>query len=216
MIRIGIIAALACIAFAVHGKGASLQPAAQDTALQLSGGRAETAVPQPVRTEVNVSVPASAWNEKADTAPGRRMGEDPGKAESFGSFFDRYAVRDGFTSVVLGRKMMQMMSRQARNEDRELSRLLAGIRSIRILAADKPDETFCDEARRVAETGAYQLMSSLSEGGQYTCFYLYDGGRWGESEFLMLTFGQRENVVVEIVGVFDVREVSRLSTLRPK
>lgn len=100
-------------------------------------------------------------------------------------------------------------------KQRGLSKLLAGIRSIRILVADKPDETFCGEARRVAETGAYQLMSSLSEGEQYTCFYLYDGGRWGESEFLMLTFGHRENVVVEIVGVFDVRAVSRLSTLWP-
>lgn len=59
-------------------------------------------------------------------------------------------------------------------------------------------------------------LSSRTEEGQTTSFYLVDGGERGQSEFRMITSGPKEHIVVDVVGVFDVTEVSRLSTPRPK
>lgn len=130
--------------------------------------------------------------------------------------FDRYASQEGFTSIELGRKMMQMMSRRSQSEDPDLAHLLGGISSIRIVAAEKHAAEFVSAVRAIADCAPYRLMSSISEGGQSTAFYLVDGGERDPSEFLMLTTGSKEHVVVDVVGMFDVAEVSRLSTLRPK
>lgn len=129
--------------------------------------------------------------------------------------FGRYSTQEGFTSIELGRKMMQMMSRRSQGEDPDLAHLLGGISSIRIVAAEKQAAEFMSAVRAIAGRAPYRLMSSLSEGGQSTYFYLVDGGDQGHSEFLMITTGPKENVVVDVVGMFDVAEVSRLSTLRP-
>ena len=65
---------------------------------------------------------------------------------SFIEFFGNYAVREGFTSVELGRRMMQMMTRQA-GTDASLAQLLQGISSIRIIVADTLDRDFVAAAR---------------------------------------------------------------------
>ena len=134
---------------------------------------------------------------------------------SFIEFFGDYAVREGFTSVELGRRMMQMMTRQA-GTDASLAQLLQGISSIRIIVADTLDRDFVAAAREVADKAPYQLLSSLSEEGQTARCYLAEGGRNGESEFLMVTYGPKETVVNDVVGTFDVTEVSRLSSFRPR
>lgn len=134
---------------------------------------------------------------------------------SFTEFFDKYAGKEGFTSVELGRRMMQAMSRQA-GSDASLVQLLNGVSSIRIVAADTPDKEFIAAARALADREPYQLLSSLFEEGQTVRCYLVDGGRNAESEFLMITYGPKETVVIDVVGIFDVTEVSRLSTFRPK
>ena len=133
---------------------------------------------------------------------------------SFIEFFGNYAVREGFTSVELGRRMMQMMTRQA-GTDASLAQLLQGISSIRIIVADT-GPGFVAAAREVADKAPYQLLSSLSEEGQTARCYLAEGGRNGESEFLMVTYGPKETVVIDVVGTFDVTEVSRLSSFRPR
>lgn len=129
--------------------------------------------------------------------------------------FDRYASQEGFTSIELGRKMMQMMSRRSQGEDPDLAHLLGGISSIRIVAAEKHAEEFVSAVRAIACRAPYRLLSSISESGQSTAFYLVDGRESEQSEFLMITTGSKENVMVDVVGMFDVAEVSRLSTLRP-
>ena len=37
-----------------------------------------------------------------------------------------------------------------------------------------------------------------------------------KSELVMITYGVKETVVVNIYGVFDLRQVARLSSIRPK
>ena len=135
-------------------------------------------------------------------------------------FFDRYTKAEGFTSIQLERKMMRMMSRQAAEKgDRGLAELLGGIEYIRIVSLDKGDGAqFVADAESLAADPdlEFQLVMSGTEEGQTTKFYIREASVTDNSELLMLTCGAKETVVVNIYGKFDLKQVARLSTIRPK
>lgn len=137
-------------------------------------------------------------------------------------FFDRYAKAEGFTSVQLERKMMRMMSREAAEKgDEGLAKLLGGIELIRIVALDagKGDaKAFVADAGKLAATPEYkfQLVMSETDEGQTTKFYIREAEFYNNSELLMLTYGPKETVAVNIYGRFDLKQVVRLSSIRPK
>lgn len=135
-------------------------------------------------------------------------------------FFDHYSKAEGFSSVQLERKMMRMMSRQAAEKgDEKLSELLNGIELIRIVALSGGDgQQFLEDAEDLATDPIYrfQLVMSECSGGQMTRFYLREADFTRNSELLMITAGPRETVVVNIYGLFDLKQVSRLSSIRPK
>ena len=62
----------------------------------------------------------------------------------------------------------------------------------------------------------FQLVMSESVSGQTTRFYLRESPHSYNSELLMLTYGEKETVVVNIYGEFDLQQVARLSTIRPQ
>ena len=51
---------------------------------------------------------------------------------------------------------------------------------------------------------------------QATKFYIREAEFYNNSELLMLTYGAKETVAVNIYGRFDLKQVARLSTIRPK
>lgn len=121
-------------------------------------------------------------------------------------------------SVEMGRKMMEMMARHVTKSDRDLASLIGGIRSIRVLKAQQPRSEeavqFSRELLSMAADGEYALVMSRTEDGQTSEFYFIDGGNSAPSEFLMICFGPEERMALDIYGVFDVKDISRLSTLR--
>ncbi|WP_418981850.1 DUF4252 domain-containing protein [Alistipes sp.] len=133
-------------------------------------------------------------------------------------FFDSYLASESVTSVQLEPKMMQLMSRQAAERgDEELAQLLRDIRFIRIVALKGGDrERFVDDARRAVTAGGFPLVTSSTEQGQTTLFYLREARLTDNAELLMLTYGPKETVVVDIYGAFDLQEVVRLSAIRPQ
>lgn len=133
-------------------------------------------------------------------------------------FFDSYMASESVTSVQLEPKMMQLMSRQAAERgDEELAQLLRDIRFIRIVALKGGDrERFVDDARRAVTAGGFPLVTSSTERGQTTLFYLREARLTDHAELLMLTYGPKETVVVDIYGAFDLQEVVRLSAIRPQ
>ena len=135
-------------------------------------------------------------------------------------FFDRYSKAEGFSSVQLERKMMRMMSRQASERgDEKLSELLRGLESLRIVALDGGDgQQFMADAEALVNHANYhfQMVMSESREGQVTRFYLRDAMPQGYSELVMLTSGPKETVAVNIYGLFDLKQVSRLSRIRPR
>lgn len=131
---------------------------------------------------------------------------------SYSDFFDRYEGREQFRTVVLGRKMMEMMSEGTK--DREMRRTLAGIEHIKVISSATYDEEFVADARAVATSPNYKMISTVSEGGREVSFYL-QSSKSGKNRLLMLSFGEGEWVVMGIYGEFDVRNISRLIQIRP-
>lgn len=134
------------------------------------------------------------------------------------AFFGRYAAADGFTSVQLEPRMMRLMSRQAADRgDAKLAQLLGDIRFIRIIALKGGDgEALVADAERAVERGGLPLVTSSTEDGQTTRFYLREARLTDNSELVMISAGTKETVVVNIYGAFDLRQVMRLSTIRPQ
>lgn len=140
------------------------------------------------------------------------------QSNSVDDFFSRYAA-EGFTSVQLEQKMMQLMSRQAAERgDKGLAVLLKDIQYIRIIALKEGDggRFVRDAEAAVAADRKFQPVTSGSENGQTTKFYIRETALSVKSELVMITYGAKETVVVNIFGVFDLRQVARLSTIRPK
>lgn len=132
---------------------------------------------------------------------------------NYSGFFDRYENDKEFRTVVLGRKMMEMMSEQT--SDREMRRTLAGIEHIKVISTSTYNESFVADARAVTSSPSYKLVSSVSEGGREVSFYVLNS-KEGKNRLLMLSFSDEEWVVMGIYGQFDVRNISRLTQIRPK
>lgn len=131
--------------------------------------------------------------------------------------YEKYASREGFTSVVFGKKMMAMMADRMQREDEALAELLEGIQVIRVISTQRPDSEFERDAMTWQKTmrGIEQISHTIAD-GQVTYTYLKDGDRWDESVFALFSFGAEEQVVVYIKGYFSVKDISRLSAIRPK
>ncbi len=141
------------------------------------------------------------------------------QSSAVNDLFDRYGSAEGFTSVQLEQKMMQMMSSQAAERgDKSLAQLLRDIKYIRIIALRGGDgaQFVSDATEAVDADRRFKLVTSGSEEGQTTRFYIRENSAVDKSELVMITYGAKETVVVNIYGVFDLRQVARLSTIRPK
>ena len=140
------------------------------------------------------------------------------QSNAVNDFFGRYAAAGGYTSVQLEQKMMQMMSRQAAERgDKGLAVLLEDIQYIRIIALKEGDGAqFVRDAEAAVADRKFHPVTSGTENGQTTAFYIREPAMSVKSELVMITYGVKETVVVNIYGVFDLRQVARLSSIRPQ
>ena len=127
------------------------------------------------------------------------------------SFFERYNGQEGYQSIVYGKRMLDMMKD---NASTEVKSLLDKIGSIRIISCDRPDDHIVAIARRNADNDDYEIISQIKENGSSSYFYIREKGR--KSNFLMIVSGSQGSAVMEIVGEFDVKDISKLSVIGQK
>ena len=141
------------------------------------------------------------------------------QSNSVDDFFSRYAAPLRLVGSEMCIRDRQMMSRQAAQRgDKGLAVLLKDIEYIRIIALKGGDSGMLvrDAEAAVAADRKFQPVTSGTEDGQTTKFYIRETALSVKSELVMITYGAKETVVVNIFGVFDLRQVARLSTIRPK
>lgn len=129
------------------------------------------------------------------------------------SIFDRHAGQSGYTSVTYGRKMLEMMKR---NSSAEASEVISGLEVIRILTCKgEKSGALLEEAGNTARTYGYELISQVGEDTVSTAFFFKDESK-GKSSFLMVSGSPEETTVLDIYGEFDIRDISRISSIGKK
>ena len=127
--------------------------------------------------------------------------------------FDEYAGRKEYQSVIYGKTMLGMMKENASDEVRSL---LDGIKMIRIISHTGEEDMLCNMVHAIVKK-QYERISMVSGDGILSQFYLYDpDSAKKDMSFVMTIEGEGESVVMEIIGRFDVKDITRLSSIGRK
>ena len=127
--------------------------------------------------------------------------------------FDEYAGRKEYQSVIYGKTMLGMMKENASDDVRDL---LDGIKMIRIIRFKGEAEVLCDRVLSIIRHD-YRLVSRITGDGKVSNFYLYEpDSDKKDMSFVMTVSGPEESVVLEILGKFDVKDITRLSVIGQK
>ena len=96
--------------------------------------------------------------------------------------------------------------------------LLDRIRIIRIISCAKSDDQIVTLARKdVRNSGRYEIISQINENGNLSEFYISDeGSKNDDISFVMIASSSQGSAVMEIIGKFDVKDISRLSVIGQK
>lgn len=127
--------------------------------------------------------------------------------------YQDYAGRKGFQSIVYGKRMISMMQENASND---VKKLLSGIDMIRIISGAGGEDGLCADVLEAIKDD-YELISRMDEGGTSSRFYLYDtGDKHDKMSFVMVNSTPASCVILEIIGKFDVKDISKLSAIGQK
>jgi len=128
--------------------------------------------------------------------------------------FDRYAGKEGYTTVYISSKMFSMFS-QADINDPEFNELMKNLKSIRILAQDEgagrtEKADFYKEVVSGLSTEEYEELMTVTEPGQKIRFLVKEE-KGKISELLMIVGGDSDNVLIDIRGNINMKQISQLS-----
>lgn len=111
--------------------------------------------------------------------------------------------------------MLDMMKEDA---SPDVTSLLNRIRSIRIVSCKKPEDEIVMHARKdVMESMEYETISQINENGNRSEFYISEEHiDTPEVSFVMIVSGPQGSAVMEIIGDFDVKDISKLTIIGQK
>lgn len=130
-------------------------------------------------------------------------------------FFDSQSGKQGYQTIIYGKRMLDMMKSGTSSD---VKSLLDRIRIIRIISCAKPDDQIVTFARKdVRNSGRYEIISQINENGNLSEFYISDeGSKNDDISFVMIASSSQGSAVMEIIGKFDVKDISRLSVIGQK
>ena len=109
-----------------------------------------------------------------------------------------------------------MLSMMKDNASSDVKDLLDGIKMIRIISYKGEAEDLCNEVLSIIKQD-YRLVSRITGDGKVSNFYIYEpNSSKKDMSFVMTVSGPEESVVLEIIGKFDVKDITRLSVIGQK
>ena len=131
------------------------------------------------------------------------------------AFFDKKGGEKGYQTVIYGKRMLDIMKEDASPDTKAL---LKRIRTIRIISSLKASDDIIRIARQdVRESRKYETISQINENGSLSEFYISENiGKAKDVSFVMIVSSSQGSAVVEIIGEFDVKDISRLSVIGQK
>ena len=127
--------------------------------------------------------------------------------------FNKYAGKDGYTTVVINKFMFQFLSNIETGdpEYESFKNATSGIESIRILTRDgKGSEAFGKELLEILPRKEYKEMMTVKEANEEVVFLVKEEA--GEiREFLLVVSGSGEDVLIAINGIIDLKSIASLT-----
>jgi len=130
------------------------------------------------------------------------------------ALFDKYAGKEGFTTVIISSKMFSLFQ-DMEVEDDEFNKMMSGLQSIRILATDETmkDKTinFYDEVMKELNENDYEELMVVKEKDHDVKFLIKE--RNGRVTELLLVAGGKggDNALISIRGDIDLKTISKLA-----
>jgi hypothetical protein len=128
--------------------------------------------------------------------------------------FNKYAGKDGYTTVVINKFMFQFLSNIETNDPdyESFKNATSGIESIRILTRDgNSSAAFGKELLEILPRKEYQEMMTVKESDEEVVFLVKEVD--GEiTEFLLVVSGSDEDVLIAITGIIDMKSISSLTS----
>jgi len=127
--------------------------------------------------------------------------------------FDKYSEKEGFTSVYISGKMLNMLAgMEAKSNKGE--NIMLRLNSIRILSEDDSlsagKVNFYQELSKKLDFSVYEELMVVQEGPDVTKFLVRQNGD-RVSELLMISGGKEGNTLISIKGDINIKELSELS-----
>ncbi len=127
-------------------------------------------------------------------------------------FFNRYAEKDGFTTVTISSKLLGLFAGgNAKEEGRDIINRLT---SIKILSVSdsllNQNINFYKELSNKVNFSSYEELMVVREGSDITKFLIRQKGDM-ISELLVITGGPGGNAIISIKGDLDLKSLSELS-----
>lgn len=130
-------------------------------------------------------------------------------------FFEDHSGAQGYQTIIYGKRMLDMMKDGA---SPDVKSLLNRISSIRIISTKKPEDRIVSLSREdVMDSMEYETISQINENGNRSEFYISE--EWVDNtgvSFVMIVSGPQGSAVMEIIGDFDVKDISKLSVIGQK
>lgn len=130
-------------------------------------------------------------------------------------FFEDHSGAQGYQTIIYGKRMLDMMKDGA---SPDVKSLLNRISSIRIISTKKPEDKIVGLSREdVMDSMEYETISQINENGNRSEFYISE--EWVDNtgvSFVMIVSGPQGSAVMEIIGDFDVKDISKLSVIGQK
>jgi len=127
--------------------------------------------------------------------------------------FDKYAGREGITTVYISSKMFSMMAGMDL-DDEELEDVINNLKSIRILTVDDDELNnklnFFSELQKDLDISGYEELMVVKESEKDLKFLVKEKGKRID-ELLMIGGGPGQNVLISIKGDLDLKNITSIS-----
>ena len=130
--------------------------------------------------------------------------------KSIDSLFEKYAGRDGFTTVTINGSLCKLAACMSDNDDD--NQMPANITEIRILTQDDENmkvENFYDMVIRDIDLNNYEEFMRVKESDQDVRMLVRIDGK-KLREFLLISGGE-DNAIIQIKGTFSLDDAKKLS-----
>jgi len=132
--------------------------------------------------------------------------------DAIDQFFNKYADRDGFTTVTISGKLLGLFA--GRSESKNENDVINRLTSIKILSVEdstlNPGINFYRELGKKLDFSGYEELMDVREGQDVTLFLIRQKGD-RISELLVITGGPGGNSLISIRGDLDLKSLSELS-----